>query len=82
MRYLPLSEQDKKEMLTDIGVSKTEDLFKDIPCQNNGTVKPFAAKDEIALSREFKEIADKNTASEVFFNRPDNTPAVVILLKP
>jgi glycine dehydrogenase subunit 1 len=64
MRYLPLSEQDKKEMLTDIGVSKAEDLFKDIPCQNNGTVKPFAAKDEIALSREFKEIADKNTASE------------------
>jgi len=64
MRYLPLSEKDKEEMLSAIGVGSVEELFKDIPCKDNGTVKPFAAKDELSLSREFKEIADKNLAAE------------------
>ncbi|MGC4376537.1 aminomethyl-transferring glycine dehydrogenase subunit GcvPA [Fictibacillus sp. Mic-4] len=30
-RYLPMTEQDKKEMMEAIGISSTEELFKDIP---------------------------------------------------
>ena len=32
-RYLPDTEQDKKEMLDFIGVSSIEDLFADIPAE-------------------------------------------------
>jgi glycine dehydrogenase subunit 1 len=30
-RYLPMTEQDKKEMLETIGVSSIDELFSDIP---------------------------------------------------
>lgn len=30
-RYLPMTEQDKKEMMEAAGISSTEELFKDIP---------------------------------------------------
>ncbi len=64
MRYLPLSEKDKKEMLLEIGVGSVDDLFKSVPCKDNGTIKPFAASDEITLSKEFKEISENNIAAE------------------
>lgn len=63
MRYLPLSEQDKKEMLASMNVHKIEDLFEEVPCQDTGTIKPFSSCDELSLSKEFREIASKNTAA-------------------
>lgn len=31
MRYIPITEEDKRQMLADIGVSSTDELFADIP---------------------------------------------------
>jgi glycine dehydrogenase subunit 1 len=61
-RYLPMTEQDQKEMLAAIGVSSVEDLFSDIPekvrFQGNYSIKP--AKSESALLKEITKLAQKN----------------------
>lgn len=61
-RYLPMTEQDQKEMLVAIGVSSVEDLFSDIPekvrFQGNYSIKP--AKSESALLKELTKLAQKN----------------------
>ncbi|MEK4973220.1 aminomethyl-transferring glycine dehydrogenase subunit GcvPA [Niallia sp. FSL R7-0648] len=61
-RYLPMTEQDQKEMLAAIGVSSVEDLFSDIPekvrFQGNYSIKP--AKSESALLKELTKLAQKN----------------------
>ncbi|PAE11698.1 glycine dehydrogenase (aminomethyl-transferring) [Niallia circulans] len=61
-RYLPMTEQDQKEMLAAIGVSSVEDLFSDIPekvrFQGSYSIKP--AKSESALLKELTKLAQKN----------------------
>lgn len=61
-RYLPMTEQDQKEMLAAIGVSSVEDLFSDIPekvrFQGNYSIKK--AKSESALLKELTKLAQKN----------------------
>ncbi|MEZ7793151.1 aminomethyl-transferring glycine dehydrogenase subunit GcvPA [Niallia circulans] len=61
-RYLPMTEQDQKEMLAAIGVSSVEDLFSDIPekvrFQGNYSIK--LAKSESALLKELTKLAQKN----------------------
>lgn len=61
-RYLPMTEQDQKEMLAAIGVSSVEDLFSDIPekvrFQGNYSIK--RAKSESALLKELTKLAQKN----------------------
>ncbi|USK58780.1 aminomethyl-transferring glycine dehydrogenase subunit GcvPA [Peribacillus asahii] len=61
-RYLPMTEQDQKEMLSAIGVSKVDELFNDIPesvrFQGEYNIKP--AKSESALLKELTKLAGRN----------------------
>ncbi|MEK4229922.1 aminomethyl-transferring glycine dehydrogenase subunit GcvPA [Solibacillus sp. FSL H8-0538] len=61
-RYLPMTEQDKKEMLELIGVSSVDELFADIPEQVRfeGLYNIKAAKSESALAKELSSLAAKN----------------------
>lgn len=70
-RYLPMTEQDKKEMLETIGVSSVDDLFSDIPesVRFRGQYNIKEAKSEAALMKELAQLAAKNkdTACNVSF---------------
>ncbi|MFJ7746153.1 aminomethyl-transferring glycine dehydrogenase subunit GcvPA [Peribacillus sp. NPDC097295] len=61
-RYLPMTEQDKQEMLEVIGVNAVDDLFSDIPenvrFQGEYDIKP--AKSEPALMKELSKLASRN----------------------
>ena len=70
-RYLPMTEQDKQEMLDVIGVSSVDALFADIPeeVRFQGLYNIKEAKSEAALMKELSALAAKNkdTASNVSF---------------
>ena len=53
-RYLPMTEQDQKEMLDVIGVSSIDELFSDIPekVRFKGVYNIKEAKSESALLKE------------------------------
>ena len=67
-RYLPMTEQDQKEMLETIGVSSVDELFADIPervrFQGEYNIKP--AKTESALLKELAGLAKKNANSDEY----------------
>ncbi|AHZ16589.1 MULTISPECIES: aminomethyl-transferring glycine dehydrogenase subunit GcvPA [Bacillus] len=61
-RYLPATEQDKKEMLKAIGAETIDELFADIP-ENVRFQKDYQikqAKSETELTRELTKLAAKN----------------------
>src|SRR5690625_4591943 len=68
IRYLPMTEKDKQEMLATIGVDSTEELFSDIPedirFQDNYNLKP--AISEYELKKEFTKFANKNRSINEF----------------
>ncbi|MEK4628132.1 MAG: aminomethyl-transferring glycine dehydrogenase subunit GcvPA [Solibacillus sp.] len=70
-RYLPMTEQDKREMLERIGVASIDELFADIPekVRFQGLYNIKEAKSEAALMKELAQLAGKNkdTASNVSF---------------
>ena len=61
-RYLPMTEQDQKEMLSAIGVEKVDELFSDIPesVRFKGEYNIKQAKSESALIKELSQLAAKN----------------------
>lgn len=61
-RYLPMTEQDKKEMLDKIGVRSVDELFSDIPeaVRFKGQLNIKEAKSETALFKELSNMAEKN----------------------
>lgn len=61
-RYLPMTEQDQKDMLDVIGVSTVDELFADIPekVRFQGEYNIKAAKSESALLKELSALAKKN----------------------
>ena len=61
-RYLPMTEQDQKEMLGVIGVSTIDELFSDIPekVRFQGLYNIKEAKSEAALTKELATLAAKN----------------------
>jgi glycine dehydrogenase subunit 1 len=65
-RYLPMTEQDKQEMLQAIGVETVDELFKDIPesVRFQGEYKIKPAKSETALMKELAELASKSKNSK------------------
>ncbi|MGN1400700.1 MAG: aminomethyl-transferring glycine dehydrogenase subunit GcvPA [Bacillus sp. (in: firmicutes)] len=67
-RYLPMTENDQKEMLEAIGVSKVDDLFEDIPesvlFKGEYNIKP--AKSETALAKELSRLAAKNADTKSY----------------
>lgn len=61
-RYLPMTENDKKEMLGIIGVETVEELFSDIPerVRFKGEYQIKPAKSESGLIKELGRLAGKN----------------------
>ncbi len=61
-RYLPMTEQDRQEMMEAVGIQSMEELFADIPqaVRYQGTMPMSEALDEYALLRHMKELSDKN----------------------
>ncbi|MFC3039047.1 aminomethyl-transferring glycine dehydrogenase subunit GcvPA [Virgibacillus xinjiangensis] len=61
-RYLPMTEQDKKEMLSAIGVESTDELFSDIPenLRYKGELELKKPLNEYALKKELTQLAEKN----------------------
>lgn len=70
-RYLPMTESDRKAMLETIGISSTEELFKDIPekVRLREPLKLKPAKNEQDLLKELSQLSKKNvtTKSHVSF---------------
>ncbi|MBO0345911.1 aminomethyl-transferring glycine dehydrogenase subunit GcvPA [Roseibium sp. CAU 1637] len=70
MRYLPLSNQDRADMLTRIGVDSIDDLFADIPqkARLNGLMDLPRRASEMQVERQLSAMASKNvSASSVPF---------------
>lgn len=70
MRYLPLSEADRGDMLARIGVSSIDDLFADIPadCLLKGPLDLPRHKSELEVERHIGRMAARNVpASSVPF---------------
>ncbi|MBA2869919.1 glycine dehydrogenase subunit 1 [Anoxybacillus calidus] len=61
-RYLPMTEEDKQEMLKAIGVESIDELFSDIPesVRFKGEYNIKKAKSEPELMKELTELAAKN----------------------
>src|SRR3954464_4795213 len=61
MRYLPLSESNRREMLGAIGVSSVDDLFRDVPkAALGGKFALPTTKSEIEVERALGAMAAKN----------------------
>lgn len=70
MRYLPLTPQDRADMLAKIGVKSIDDLFTDVPeaARLGGTVDLPKHMTELEVERHVSKLAAKNTpASSVPF---------------
>ena len=65
-RYIPLTEQDEKDMLETIGVNSIQDLYSDVP-ENillNRDLNIEEAEPETQLLKRLNRIANKNTTKE------------------
>ena len=64
MRYLPLTGDDRAEMLAKIGVRHIDDLFKDVPTEDlNPEIDLPRHQSEMAVERALSSMAAKNTAA-------------------
>ncbi len=65
MRYLPLTDQDRQDMLDTIGAASVEDFYKDVPesARLDGYIHGLPLhQGELAVERHLKRLAAKNTA--------------------
>src|SRR3954468_1174803 len=62
MRYLPLTDADRKAMLGVIGAQSIDDLFVDVPesARLSGPVHLPAHAGELEVTREWRRLAEKN----------------------
>jgi glycine dehydrogenase subunit 1 len=65
MRYLPLTDRDRGEMLAAIGAGSIDDLFADVPpsARLNGLVDLSKAMGEIEVERAIGQMAARNVAA-------------------
>ncbi len=65
MRYLPLTPDDRRRMLAEIGVEKIDDLFAAVPAEHLRDDLPDlpCARSELAVERELAGLAACNTAA-------------------
>ena len=65
MRYLPLTDADRKAMLAKIGVAGIDALFADIPADKrlNGRLDLPNAKGELEVERTLAKLAARNVAA-------------------
>ena len=65
MRYLPLTEADRKDMLATIGVATVDALFRDVPApvylKDPVDLPPHAG--EMAVERRLRAMAGRNHAA-------------------
>ncbi len=63
-RYLPMTDSDKQEMLTTIGIQSTEELFHDIPekVRFKGKLNIKEAASEPELKKELQQLASQNVS--------------------
>ena len=62
MRYLPLTDTDRREMLAAIGVSSIDKLYKDVPSEvllNEPVDLPYH-QSELEVERTIGSFAEKN----------------------
>src|SRR3546814_16579042 len=62
MRYLPLTESDRRAMLAKIGVPSVDSLFRDVPeaARRGGTVDLPPFQGELAVERAIPPLAAQN----------------------
>lgn len=66
MRYLPLTDSDRQEMLSVVGASSIDDLFVDVPAQArlSGPIEGLAPHaSELAVERHMSALARKNLSA-------------------
>jgi glycine dehydrogenase subunit 1 len=65
MRYLPLTDRDRGDMLTTIGVASIDDLFADVPpaARLDGLLDLPRAMGELEVERAISEMAARNVAA-------------------
>ena len=65
MRYLPLTDRDRSDMLAAIGVNSVDALFADVPsaARLEGLVDLPKAKGELEVERAITEMAARNIAA-------------------
>ena len=66
MRYLPLSPEDRAEMLATIGAGSVEDFFTDVPeaARLSGTIEGLPNhQGELAVERHMTKLAAKNRSA-------------------
>jgi glycine dehydrogenase subunit 1 len=69
MSYLSLTDADRQAMLTTVGVSSVEELFRDIPVgvRLRRELDVPSALTEVELQRHFEELAARNVVDEICF---------------
>ncbi|WP_252502960.1 aminomethyl-transferring glycine dehydrogenase subunit GcvPA [Sporosarcina sp. Marseille-Q4943] len=67
-RYIPMTETDRKEMLSAIGIATVDELFDDIPekVRFKGELNIKEAKSESALMKELAQLAAKNADARTY----------------
>src|SRR6185295_19873239 len=64
MRYLPLTDDDRREMLAKIGVSSIDELFRDVPeAARNAQFQLSDHSGEMEVERTLSRLAAQNTAA-------------------
>ncbi len=67
MRYMPITDEERKEMLSSIGVDHIDDLFAPIPKEIflKEELDLPTAKSELELKKHFEKLASKNIGSKM-----------------
>ena len=65
MRYLPLTDNDRRDMLGVIGAKSIDDLFRDVPdrAKRSGLVDLPKRKGELDVERALSKMAAKNVSA-------------------
>jgi glycine cleavage system P protein (glycine dehydrogenase) subunit 1 len=68
-RYIPVTEEDRKEMLDVIGINSVEELFDDIPknLKQNQPLNIGTPMSEIELKKRIEELGNKNLSDLICF---------------
>ena len=67
-RYIPMTDMDREEMLSAIGIATVDELFEDIPekVRFKGELNIKPAKSESALTKELAQLAAKNADARAY----------------
>lgn len=67
-RYIPMTDMDREEMLSAIGIATVDELFEDIPekVRFKGELNIKPAKSESALTKELAQLAAKNADARTY----------------